>query len=305
MPPCGGASATVDHARCRFHGKLVSASAPHPAPPDSMKRFLALLLTLIAAQAYAIDWQESDAVASLFKERKLHGTFVLYDVSGNRLIGYNRTRGQIRYIPDTTFDIPNSLIGFAAGSVANVEQILPYGGGKQPFKAWEQDMSLRNANKISNNAVFQEMARRTGLAPMRNGVTALQYGNERVGNFVDKFWLEGPLKISAFEQVDFLARFGQLKLPLSRFSLLSVRAILFLEYGDNWALYGKTGWASNYKPGIGWWVGWMQKGEDIYAFALNVDMPDASDESRRVEFGKACLKALGVLPADHAGKTSP
>jgi beta-lactamase class D len=265
-----------------------------------MKRLFVLLLILIAAQAHAIDWQESDEVAALFKERKLNGTFVLYDVLGNKLIGHNRTRGQVRYIPASTFKIPNSLIGLAAGSVASVDVVLPYGGKPQPIKEWEQDMSLRNAIKISNVPIYQELARRTGLARMRAGVAALQYGNEQIGGHIDRFWLDGPLKISAFEQVDFLARFGQLQLPLPRPVQLSVREIIFLETGDRWALYGKTGWATPYKPAIGWWVGWVQKGDEIYAFALNIDMPTMADGPKRIELGKACLKALGVLPADYA-----
>lgn len=264
-----------------------------------MKKFLALLLTLLAAQAHAVDWQESDVIAELFKARKLHGTFVLYDVMGNRMMGYNRTRAQVRYIPASTFKIPNSLIGLAAASVRSVDEVLPYGGKPQPIKEWEQDMSLRNAIRISNVPVYQELARRTGLARMRDGVAALGYGNGTLGTQVDDFWLVGPLKISAVEQAEFLARFGQLQLPLSRPIQLSVREILFLESGDKWALYGKTGWATTYRPQIGWWVGWVQKGDEVYSFALNIDMPTMADAAKRIELGKACLKALGVLPADY------
>ena len=261
-----------------------------------MKRLLVVLLILLALPAQAAEWQESDAVAALFKARDLHGTFVLYDVAGNRMIGYNRTRAQVRYIPASTFKIPNSLIGLAAASVRSVDEVLPYGGKPQPIKEWEQDMSLRNAIRISNVPVYQELARRTGLARMRDAVTALEYGNESIGNHVDDFWLVGPLKISAVEQAEFLARFGQLQLPFSRPIQLSVREILFLEAGDKWALYGKTGWATTYKPQIGWWVGWVQKGDEIYSFALNIDMPSMVDASKRIELGKECLRALGVLP---------
>ncbi|MDE2598159.1 MAG: class D beta-lactamase [Rhodocyclaceae bacterium] len=269
----------------------------HPVHP--MKRLLALLLALVIPAAHAVDWQESEEIAALFKARKLNGTFVLYDVAGNRLIGHNRTRGQVRYIPASTFKIPNSLIGLAAGSVGGVDVVLPYGGKPQPLKEWEQDLSLRDAIRISSVPIYQELARRTGLARMRAGIAALQYGNEQIGSHVDRFWLDGPLKISALEQVEFLARFGQLQLPYPRPVQLSVREIIFLETGDHWALYGKTGWATPYKPGIGWWVGWVQKGDEIYAFALNIDMPGMADGPKRIELGKACLKTLGVLPADY------
>jgi len=272
---------------CGFH-LLVTA----------MKRFLALLTTLLCLQSHAAEWQDSEEVAQLFKQRGLQGTFVLYDIAGDKLMGYNRTRAQIRYIPASTFKIPNSLIGLTVGTVKDVDEVLPYGGKPQFLKAWEQDMSLRDAIKISNVPVYQELARRTGLNRMRQGVAALQYGNGEIGTSVDNFWLQGPLKISAIEQTGFLARLGQLQLPLPRRAQLSVREIAFLESGNNWALYGKTGWSMTDKPKIGWWVGWVQKGDEIYSFALNIDMPQMADGPKRLELGKACLTALGVLPRE-------
>ena len=68
-----------------------------------------------------------------------------------------------------------------------------------------------------------------------------------------------------------------------------------LEEGDGWTLYGKTGWSTAQTPSIGWWVGWVRKGERLYCFALNIDMPQESDAPKRVEMGKASLRVLGVL----------
>lgn len=41
----------------------------------------------------------------------------------------------------------------------------------------------------------------------------------------------------------------------------------------------------------------MKRDESLYTFALNIDMPGGeADIGKRVELGKAALKALGVLP---------
>ncbi|WP_232529358.1 penicillin-binding transpeptidase domain-containing protein [Methylomonas koyamae] len=112
---------------------------------------------------------------------------------------------------------------------------------------------------------------------------------------VDSFWLEGPLEISAIEQTRFLARLAQGKLPVHEDIQKSVREIVLLEQGKNWQLYGKTGWENAPGRGIGWWVGWVQKYDRVYAFALNIDIQEASDASRRIDIGKASLQALGVL----------
>ena len=273
--------------------------------PKPMTRALLLLLSLLSLPLQAAEWQDSEDVAALFAERDLYGTFVLYDVAGDKLIGHNRTRAQISYIPASTFEIPASLIGLAAGTAPNVDVVLPYGGKPQAVKAWEQNMSLREAIKVSNVAIYQDLARRTGLKRMREGVRALQYGNQEIGNIIDDFWLVGPLKISALDQVQYLARMGQLQLPYPRRTQIAIRNIIFLEYGSNWALYGKTGWATTEEPKVGWWVGWIQKGDEIYAFALNLDMPSVEDASKRIEIGKASLKALGVLPADYVIQPTP
>ncbi|MDZ4263943.1 MAG: penicillin-binding transpeptidase domain-containing protein, partial [Pseudomonadota bacterium] len=70
---------------------------------------------------------------------------------------------------------------------------------------------------------------------------------------------------------------------------------ILLEQKHNWTLYGKTGWENFPNPGIGWWVGWVKKDDHVYTFALNIDLRQTSDASKRVELGKASLEALGVF----------
>jgi len=260
------------------------------------KRLIAGLLMLFAWHAQAADWEESRAVGELFKAAGLTGTFVLYDVSQQQLIGHDRSRAEKRFIPASTFKIPNTLIGLSTGAVENVDEVLPYGGKPQRFKFWEKDMSLRDAIKISNVPVYQELARRIGLERMREQVATLGYGNKEIGNVVDNFWLVGPLKISAIEQVRFLARLAQDELPFPSVIQHSVREIVLVDQGENWTLYAKSGWGGDTMPEIGWWVGWVQKEGRIYAFALNADLWQAADADKRAPLARASLKALGILP---------
>ena len=67
------------------------------------------------------------------------------------------------------------------------------------------------------------------------------------------------------------------------------------DQGEHWQLYGKTGWENAPEPGVGWWVGWVTKDDQVYAFALNIDIKKPSDAKKRLEIGKASLKALGIL----------
>jgi len=261
-----------------------------------MKRLITAFVMLLTVQAHAADWENNPAVSELFKAAGVTGTFVLYDVSRQMFIGHDQARAATRFIPASTFKIPNSLIGLATGAVESVDEVLPYGGKPQRFKFWEQDMGLRDAIRISNVPIYQELARRIGLERMRENVIKLDYGNKEIGNTVDDFWLVGPLRISAIEQTRFLARLAQDELPFAADIQQTVREIVRMEQGDNWALYAKTGWGGDTSPEIGWWVGWAKKEGRVYVFALNVDVYQASDADKRIPLGKASLQALGVLP---------
>lgn len=260
-----------------------------------MKHLFAILILLFAGQAHAIEWLDSPELGKLFRDAGVQGTFVLYDVDAERLIVHDRLRAETRFIPASTFKIVNSLIGLSVGAVGNVDEALPYGGQPQMIKDWERDMGLREAIKLSNVPIYQALARRIGHARMREGLVSLGYGNTEIGAKVDRFWLDGPLKISAVEQTAFLARLARDQLPLSGDVQAKVREIVMLEQNGERTLYGKTGWLNAPNPGIGWWVGWVTKGGHLYSFALNIDITQAADAPKRVELGKACLKALGIF----------
>jgi len=260
-----------------------------------MKYLVIAVFFLFSCQAHAVDWRDSAEVGTLFEQASVTGTFVLYDVAAGQLIGHDEARAETRFVPASTFKIANALIGLSSGAVNSVDEVLPYGGSPQPFKTWEKDMGLREAIKLSNIAIFQELARRIGLERMRDNVSRMDYGNQAIGAAVDHFWLAGPLEITAVEQSQFLAKLAQGQLPFPRAVQASIREIVLLEEGEGWKLYGKTGWENAPNAGVGWWVGWVEKQGRVYTFALNMDMRNAADAGKRVELGKSALKALAVL----------
>jgi beta-lactamase class D len=260
-----------------------------------MRTVLVLFLLSLSFPVQALNWTPSADVTRLFIEAGVDGTFVLYDVEAERFIGHDRLRAQTRFVPGSTFKIANSLIGLAVGSVKDVDEVLPYGGAPQPFKQWQRDMGLREAIAISNVPIFQELARRTGLQAMADNVAQIGYGNSDIGATVDRFWLDGPLQISAIEQTRFLARLAQGALPYPESIQRAVRDIVLLENTGRYRLHGKTGWVNAPGPGVGWWVGWVEHERGLYAFAINVDIRSQVDADKRIPLAKGCLKALGVL----------
>ena len=244
---------------------------------------------------WADDFIENLDVKSLFQDAGVEGTFVIYDLNAGQMSGYNGARAAEQFIPASTFKIANSLIGLETGVVTSVDEILPYGGKPQFLKSWENDMGLRDAIKISNVPIYQELARRIGLERMQNMVSKLGYGDQNIGNIVDQFWLEGPLKISAAQQVKFIAKLIKGELQIAEKHQNSVREILRLEHTEKYSLYVKSGWTTAPDPDIGWWVGWITQGDQNYAFALNIDTHNMDDVAKRETLTRAVLKSLKLL----------
>ena len=264
------------------------------ASPARLTRraLLAVAATLPAAGAANADRAD---IRALFHEHDASGTFVLVDAATGETTLADATRAGRRLVPASTFKIPNSLIAFETGAVADADTVLPYGGGRTANPAWARDMSLRDAMPISNVPIFQEVARRVGLARYRDWLAKLDYGNRDPGAVVDRFWLDGPLRISATEEARFNARLAQKALPASQRAQTLVHDIVRLESAGGATLYGKTGWfVKRGETSVGWWTGWVERGSRIHAFTLNMDMPQMAMAPRRLEIGRAALKLLGI-----------
>lgn len=251
---------------------------------------------MLVSSAFATSWKEVPELGKFFTERQVVGTFVLFDAGADTMFVWNKERAEKRFIPASTFKIANSLIGLEVGAVKDADEGPPYGGQPQWVKAWEKDMSLRDAIKISNVAIYRELARRIGLERMREGVRKLGYGNMEIGDVVDIFWLDGPLAISAAEQTRFLDRLTSGKLPVKPAVVKTVEEMILLEQTGGYELHAKTGWyADKGKQSIGWWVGWVKRDGKIFPFALNFDMNSAEDAEKRIPIGRDCLKILGKM----------
>jgi beta-lactamase class D len=124
---------------------------------------------------------------------------------------------------------------------------------------------------------------------MAKGVKSLDYGNADPGKVIDRFWLDGPLMISATEQAVFLRRLLADDLPLEKETMQQVRGILSTEPSPSGLIHFKTGWCTATTPQIGWIVGWVDRNGSHHPFALNIDMADLKDAPKRMLILKDCL----------------
>lgn len=247
-------------------------------------------------------------------------TVVVFDPGRRLLLACNPQRAGERFVPASTFKIPHALIALDLGVTAPSETFA-WDGRDRGVAAWNADRTLGQAISTSAVWVFQALAERIGRAREKAGVERLGYGNREIGAAEDlgHFWLRGPLKISALEQVDFLRRLREGDLPVSAAALREVRAMARLEAdGQGNVVHGKTGamlpiddegflraGADDLLPAgeerTGWFVGWLERGdgegEPVY-FATNLDLalPGAMAARRNATY--AVLAANGYpVPA--------
>jgi beta-lactamase class D len=131
-------------------------------------------------------------------------------------------------------------------------------------------------------------------------VTQVGYGNQKIGSSrdIDRFWLQGELRITPQEQIQFLRRLYKNDLPFSKRSISIVKDMLIMEKTPDYTIAGKTGWvgvADDVTPKIGWYVGYIEKGKNVYFFATNIDIRNQKDPAARLELTRRCFKDLAVL----------
>jgi len=154
---------------------------------------------------------------------------------------------------------------------------------------------MRSAMRSSVVWFYQEVARRIGAERMQDFIDRVGYGNRDIGGGIDLFWLSGNLRITPRQQVEFLKRLHDGDLPFSSRSIATVRDIMVVERTNEHILRGKTGWADQDGRSIGWFVGYLERGNEVYLFANCLDMRSEKDASLRLGITRAILQDLGLI----------
>lgn len=261
-----------------------------------MDRLATSLMLLFTAGGAAADTTVRPSWQRHFEAKGARGTFVLLQPLQNRYTVLDTSRAKQRLLPASTFKIANALIGLEVGSIADENEVFRWDGKPKLRPAWERDQTLATGLRDGTAWMFQEVARRTGKAAMREWLDRLGYGNRDLSGGIDQFWLQGGLRISAREQVELLYQLAEGRLPMTQRAQRLVRQALVAEKTRDYTLYGRTGTSGGKEP-VAWWIGWVEKkGRPVGVFALNYAPTAASRFDDRFEIGRAILEEAGVLP---------
>ncbi len=216
-------------------------------------------------------------------------TFILYDLTHNKTLACSGAPDS-RSSPYSTFKIALSLMGFESQLLHDATSpVWKYGAKHRPramLQDHRQDMDPQKWMRYSCVWFSQELTRALGPRKFQHYVNQLSYGNKDLtgtpgkNNGLTESWLGSSLKISPREQIAFLSRLVHRRLPFSPQAHRKTREIICLgDQGKGWILYGKTGagFRKNSKGQkdpqfwMGWFVGWIEKGDFKYVFASQVE----------------------------------
>lgn len=167
----------------------------------------------------------------IFKEFSIDGTLIISTLKSDELYVYNEQRADKRFCSASTFKIPHTLIALNENIITSKNDVIKWDRVKRGYDLWNKDQTLQSAISISS------------------------------------FWLNDNLKISAYEQIDFLKKLYNENLPISRKHINTVKDIITVDKNERYELKSKSGWDGI----IGWYVGYVKSNGKVYFFAFNGD----------------------------------
>ena len=260
-------------------------------------KLLVIILTFFKSLSIAQDKGINVDFSAQFRKFGVDGCFVLYNQAENKFIRYNAALCDSGYIPASTFKIPNAVIALEEGVVKDTSEIIKWDGKARSVKSWNNDQTLKTAIKYSCVWVFEGFAAKIGIEKYQKYVDEFNYGNKNLTGPPTRFWLAGQFRISPNQQIEFLRKFYNYELPVSRRSVDLVKGCIVLEKNDSYMFCGKTGGGMlSDTEYIMWLVGYLVKDNKPYFYAMNFKSNDFEKTSMaRYEITKAILRELKLM----------
>ncbi len=269
---------------------------------------IAALLLLYCSACSPNNVTVDNSFKKYFDDNGVTGTFGFFDNGQAHFTVYNLSRFKdSAYLPASTFKIVNSLIGIETGRIVNEKMVIKWDGVVRKFpggdtaKAWNKDLTMQEAFKVSAVPYYQEVARRIGKDTMQLWLDSLgygaRYGKAAIKTRIDTFWLDNSVKVTADEQLGLVKKLYFSQLPFQKRTQEIVRKVMLQEETPKYKLSYKTGWGYGENGNsLGWIVGWIEENKHVYFFALNAEGPHNTNMLPvRVNILKGILKQMGFF----------
>lgn len=233
---------------------------------------------------------EDKELKKIFEDHKIEGTLVISTLKSDELYIYNKKRADQRFTAASTFKIPHTLIALNEKLIKKETDIIKWDGIKRGYELWNKDQTLRSAISVSCVWCYKQFTKKISKEKYIDYLSKFNYGNKTVGKDKSSFWLNGDLRISAYEQIDFLKKLYNYNLPLKSSYINIVKKILTVDKNGKYELKAKSGWDGT----TGWYVGYVKSNNKVYFFALNGDIKREELKLRKDIVYKA-LKSKNII----------
>ncbi|WP_167856954.1 class D beta-lactamase [Hymenobacter aquaticus] len=228
-----------------------------------------------------------------FDSYGLRGSFLLYDQQANHFTAYDMARCNQGYLPGATFAIPNTLIGLETGVLADTSHVFAWDQVKRDNEAWNRDLRLSQAVRAECLPCMQQIAQEVGVRRYQQSLLKLKFGQMVVTpEVLTSFWMGGVSRISQFQMVNFLRFLYQEKLPPAPRNQALTKQLFQLKATPQYTLYGTSGYTQRAKLTNGWFVGWLERGGNVYLFALNAEPKDGKPADEKFIEGRRAIAEL-------------
>ncbi len=250
-----------------------------------MKIFLFLFLLVISLNHDAL---ADSSYNNMLFDCKSEGVTLLYDLAGDKWISTDENLANYGTLPASTFKIINSLIGLDSGTVKKSEVFI-WDKVDREFPQWNKDTSFEEAFKNSTVWVYEAIRNRLDDNVYRRYLSWAGYGNGKIYNSKDgNFWVYGDFEVTPKEQISMLVNLYNNSLPFSKDSMNHVKQMMKYEDDSLGELFSKTGWTRKDGKHIGWWVGYILRGQNPIFFATRI----TRDESDGFDGFLECRKSI-------------
>jgi beta-lactamase class D len=214
---------------------------------------------------------EKRSISGSFQEildsNKLNGTILIYEASKNHWYSNDFEASEKPYSVASTFKITNAIIGMETGTI-DQNYIFKWDSIKRNNTEWSKNLTLFQAFKASCLPCFQELARKIGSEQMSKSLKRFNYPDLIIDSTnLDKFWINGQLKLSPFQQIELLKKIVNNKANLKSNTLETIKNLMFIEENNEIKFYGKTGWTIENDIDLGWFIGYAIYKNELYYVA--------------------------------------
>jgi beta-lactamase class D len=239
-----------------------------------------------------------------FDNCKSKGSVAIYDNTTHKWIVSDTTGIMMETLPASTFKIINLLIALETKTISDENDVVKWVGKIDTLKYGYRpeiyhDMTVKEAFKVSAGWVFVELSKKIGRDNYMKYLTLCNYGNLNLTQKDDDFWNFGAFGISPVNQVEFIKKLHEEKLPFSKRNIAIVKKVMITEQNADYTIRSKTGWTRENGINTGWWVGYVENKNGAYFFATRL-LQDRKYNSTnfgncRIEITESILKDLNIL----------